>query len=143
MYIGGGTNSVNFPTTNGVLMPAHKGGVDGYITKINQNGTSVLASTYYGSSAYDQVYLVKATETTTFMPLVKLGLLAQLSFKMQFGISRRGQFISKISPNLDEVVWSTAFGSSSNNSGQPIFRPQHLWLTCATIFICRGGVVRY
>ncbi|MGI6320746.1 MAG: PKD domain-containing protein [Bacteroidales bacterium] len=141
MYIGGGTNSVNFPTTNGVLMPAHKGGVDGYITKINQNGTSVLASTYYGSSAYDQVYLVKSDRDNYIYAFGQTG--ASGTTFIQNAIWNKpggGQFISKISPNLDEVVWSTAFGSSSNNSGQPDISPTALMVDlCNNIYMSGWG----
>ena len=58
VYLTGGTTSSNFPTTPGVLYPSYHDSIDGFITKISQNGNSILKSTFYGSNAYDQTYLI-------------------------------------------------------------------------------------
>ena len=54
VYVSGGTNSSNFPTTPGTLHPTFQGGTaDGYVTRIQSNGSGILQSTYIGTSSYD------------------------------------------------------------------------------------------
>ncbi|MBT6438366.1 MAG: PKD domain-containing protein, partial [Flavobacteriales bacterium] len=62
LYVVGGTNSSNFPTTSGVLNSSFQGITDGYVTKLNSSGTTILASTFIGTSAYDQSYFVQLDE---------------------------------------------------------------------------------
>jgi hypothetical protein len=58
-YVGGQTNSTNFPTTsNGLLTTFGGGGQDGFLTKINTNlsgSASLLYSSYIGGNGVDQV----------------------------------------------------------------------------------------
>ncbi len=113
LFVAGGTISNDFPITNGVLQNTNRGGrAEGFITHISQNGNTILQSTYYGSPEYDQVYFVKTdkhgyayvygqTEDTT----------GRFIFNAAYSKPHSGQFISKLSPHLDSVIWSTVFGS--------------------------------
>tara|TARA_Y100000593_G_C4322928_1_gene344898 strand:- start:9622 stop:12618 length:2997 start_codon:yes stop_codon:yes gene_type:complete len=59
VYVCGGTVSSDFPTTSGVLSTTFNGGkADGYIIKIDSLGNNVLASTFIGTSSYDQCYFL-------------------------------------------------------------------------------------
>lgn len=141
VYVAGGTTSSNFPTTPGVVQPNHGGGVDGYITLINKNGNAILASTYYGSGVYDQVYLTKTDR------LNNVFVFGQTQASGNFFISNAlwnkpggGQFLSKLSPNLKTVIWSTAFGSATNTSGQPDISPTSLMVDlCNNIYMAGWG----
>jgi hypothetical protein len=62
IYITGGTESSNFPTTAGVIDPTYGGSIDGFLLHLSANGTTLINSTYIGTGAYDQSYL----NTTTF-----------------------------------------------------------------------------
>jgi hypothetical protein len=133
-YVSGGTTSLDFPVTPGVLRPSYQGGTaDGYITHVNKNGTAIMQSTYWGSPAYDQTYFV---ENDNSGRIYTLGQTAAMGnswvFNAGWYITNGGQFISKMSATLDTLIWSTAFGTG--NGGPDIF-----WLTFATKFISRVG----
>ena len=49
-FIAGSTESTDFPITNNALYPDSKGDSDIFITKINNDFTEILASTYFGGS---------------------------------------------------------------------------------------------
>lgn len=113
ILVTGGTLSSNFPTTSGVLQSTFQGDVDGWITKLNNSATSILASTYVGTPDYDQsffvqldtannVYVVGQTEGT--YPITPLSV---------YNNPNSGQFIHKYTPDLSSTVFSTTFGTGS------------------------------
>jgi hypothetical protein len=53
-YIGGFTNSTNFPTT-AALQPVIAGSFDGFVAKLDPSGSSLVFSTYIGGSERDFV----------------------------------------------------------------------------------------
>lgn len=55
-FIGGYTNSAQFPTTASAVQQQNAGGVDGLVAKISPDGGSLLFSTYFGGSGYDEIY---------------------------------------------------------------------------------------
>ena len=60
VYVCGGTASNDFPTTPGTINTNYLGGkADGYIVKIDTNGTQLLASTIVGTNDYDQCYFLE------------------------------------------------------------------------------------
>jgi photosystem II stability/assembly factor-like uncharacterized protein len=53
-YVAGGTSSTDFPTTPGALQRIYGGGqADGFISKLNADGSSLVYSTYIGGGAQD------------------------------------------------------------------------------------------
>jgi hypothetical protein len=53
-HIEGETGSRNFPTTPGVVQPRYGGGpFDGFVTKLDQRGETLVYSTFLGGSDYD------------------------------------------------------------------------------------------
>jgi gliding motility-associated-like protein len=115
VYVTGGTNSINFPITPGTLHTSYMGGYsDGFISMISQNGSTLLKSTYYGSSAYDQSYLIEKDKTGD---IYVFGQTSDTSntfiFNAAWNKPKGGQFISKITPDLSTLVWSTAFGTGN------------------------------
>jgi hypothetical protein len=55
-YVAGITGSTNFPTTAGALDATLGGTRDGFVTKLNANGSALVYSTYVGGSAVDGAY---------------------------------------------------------------------------------------
>lgn len=121
IYVTGGTNSDSLITTSIAIDTSFKGGrSDGFVTHIQKNGSAVINSTYIGSPTYDQsyfveldyhgdVYLLGQTEATdsTFVKNVTWS---------NFG---SGQFVSKLSPELDTMLYSTVFGSGNGINISP------------------------
>ncbi len=114
IYVGGATVSNNFPGTNGSsLFSSFQGGVcDGYVSIINPTGTSLIKSTYVGSSGADLVYGLQFDKfgfpyvmgtTTGNWPILNAA----------FNQSGGKQFISKLQPDLSAWVYSTVFGPNT------------------------------
>lgn len=116
VYVCGGTNSSDFVTTAGVVQPAYAGGVaDGYIAHISENGDALLHSTYLGRSDYDQTYLIKNDRYDN--PHVFGQTIASGTTWVQnaaWYVAGGGEFVTKLNPRLDSVIWSTAFGRGMN-----------------------------
>jgi gliding motility-associated-like protein len=121
VYVAGGTTSQNFPVTPGVVQGSWQGGTaDGWIAKISPNGQVLQYSTYYGSSAYDQVYFVEqdAQENVYVLGQTAATGTHYLHNALWFTPSG-GQFISKFNPSLSQKVWSTAFGTGTGPDISP------------------------
>ncbi|MGZ3948664.1 MAG: DUF7948 domain-containing protein, partial [Flavisolibacter sp.] len=57
IYVAGGTESSDFPgSTAGTIGPANHGGIDGFVSIISNDGSTLIKSTYLGTNAIDQVY---------------------------------------------------------------------------------------
>jgi hypothetical protein len=55
VYVNGFTLSTDFPITPRAFQTASRGGLDGFITKLNAAGTALVYSSYLGGSGDDQV----------------------------------------------------------------------------------------
>lgn len=139
LYVTGGTTSNNFPTTSGTLHTSYMGGTaDGFITKIASNGSSILKSTYYGSDVYDQSYLIErgpSGDIYVYGQTSKSGnaFIQNATWATPGG----GQFVSKIEPDLNALVWSTAFGTG--NGGPDISPNAFLVDDCSKIYLSGWG----
>ncbi|NTW33690.1 MAG: PKD domain-containing protein, partial [Bacteroidetes bacterium] len=139
IFVTGGTSSTNFPTTSGVLYPNYMGNPsDGFITKISKNGNSILKSTYYGSDAYDQSYLIERDKTGMIYVFGQTKASGNTFIhNTTFGTPNSGQFISKINPELNNLIWSTAFGTGS---GEPDISPTAFLVDyCNKIYLSGWG----
>jgi len=139
VYVTGGTNSQDFPTTSGVLNPTYMGGnTDGFITKISADGSTIQKSTYYGSASYDQSYFINndnAGNVVIFGQTEAPG--NTFINNATWATPNGGQFISKIDSNLSSVVWSTAFG---NGNGVPDISPTAFMVDiCNYIYLSGWG----
>jgi hypothetical protein len=56
VYLVGHTSSTNFPTTAGAYQTGNRGSTDGFVTKINPNGSAIIWSTYLGGIYTDEVH---------------------------------------------------------------------------------------
>lgn len=137
VYVTGGSRSANFPTTVGCLKPTYGGGkADGYITKIKKDGTAILFSTYWGTTAYDQCYFVQLDrngdvyvvgQTEGAMPVTS-GV---------YNNPNSGQFITKMNDSLNTLMLSTVFG---NGNGMPTISPSAFLVDdCQNIYVSGWG----
>lgn len=118
----GGTNSPYFPTTQGSYRRTYNGGsADGFVAKISYYGTTLMSSTLFGSSAYDQCYFVrtgKGDDVFVFGQTKASG--STMIHNATYSTPNSGQFLARFSPALDSLVWSTVFGTGS---GEPNISP--------------------
>jgi gliding motility-associated-like protein len=116
IFVGGGTNSPDFPGVKaGVVQPGFAGGTcDGYVAWLTDNGTSVSLnrSTYIGTGGIDQVYGVQFDKlgfpyimgtTTGTWPVINAA----------YNTPGSKQFICKLQPDLSAYIYSTCWGTAS------------------------------
>jgi gliding motility-associated-like protein len=113
ILVTGGTVSSNFPTTAGVVQPTFQGYVDGWITKLNNNASSILASTYVGTSNYDQAFFVQLDTANNVYVVGQTTGAYPITPPSVYNNPGSGQFIHKFTPDLSTTVFSTTFGTSS------------------------------
>lgn len=109
----GGTKSPDLPVSTTAFKPTLGGIMDGYITKITPDASTILACTYVGTDTLDQTFFVQLdTANNVFVvgqtlgnyPITPVGVYAD---------SNSGQFLHKLAPNLDSTIFSTTFGTGS------------------------------
>lgn len=114
-YVAGGTQSNNFPTTTGVYHSNYNGGTaDGFALKLSANGNSLLASTFIGTSQYDQTFFI---ELDDYNNIYLLGQTAGAYpvIGPVYSNPNSGQFISKLNNGLSTMIYSTVFGKGDGN----------------------------
>jgi gliding motility-associated-like protein len=110
-YVTGGTFSTDFPTLAGCYNTSYNGGkADGYIVKINTNGSGILKGTYIGTSSYDQSYFVQRDKNNNIyvygqsqgnMPVIG----------PVYNNPNSHQFISRLDCQLSNINRSTVIGA--------------------------------
>jgi gliding motility-associated-like protein len=110
IYVAGGTESANLPgSTTGTLGPAFNGAIDGFISVIPSNGSTIIRTTYIGTASIDQIYGIQIDglgfpyimgQTRGSWPIVNA----------PWNQANGKQFIAKLQPDLSAWVYSTAFG---------------------------------
>ncbi len=114
VYVLGTTTSTNFPTTASVISQTKSGvsiSSDIFVSHINSNGTSLIQSTYLGTSANDYGGLLDIDQNND------LYICGNVSVPSGF-ISSSGTFsnlngfntIYKINPGLNTIIYNTKFG---------------------------------
>ncbi|HEU4608522.1 MAG TPA: PKD domain-containing protein [Chitinophagaceae bacterium] len=110
IYVGGGTASDNLPgPASGTIGSSNQGDIDGFVSIISNDGSTVLKTTYLGTGAIDQVYGIQFDKLG--FPYV-MGQTNGLWPVQNAAWSQAGgkQFISKLQPDLSAYVYSTTFG---------------------------------
>ncbi|MBT29167.1 MAG: PKD domain-containing protein [Thalassobius sp.] len=133
----GGTTSQDFPTTDNVLYEEFQGGrTDGFLTIISNDGTQIIESTYLGTDAYDQAYLLDLDVSGN------ITVFGQTSGDYPVSVNTysnegSGQFVHKIGSGLKTTIFSTVIGSGS---GSPDICPTALLVNeCSNIYLAGWG----
>ncbi len=130
VIVAGGAVSTNFPTTAGSYNPTHNGGsTDAFVSKINMDGNTLMASTFFGSDVYDNAFFVR---TDRFNNIFICGQTkasgSTLVYNAGYNVPNSGQFITKFENDLSGVVWSTVFGTGN---GRP-----NISITAFAVDVC-------
>ena len=115
IYVAGGTESSNLPGNSAnTIGPVSNGNIDGYVAIVNPTLSTLIKTTYLGTSGVDQVYGVQfdrrgfpyvTGQTTGDWPIVNA----------QYVNAGAKQFISKLQPDLSSYVYSTVFGKQASD----------------------------
>ena len=137
IYVSGGTTSNDMLTFNNSYAPNYLGGTsDAFIARLTIDGSSVLSSTYFGSSAYDQAYFIELdNEEDVYIFGQTLAPDLTLVSNANFSEPNSGQFVSKLTPDLTSQMFSTVFGSGS---GQIDISPTAFLVDACNRVYCSG-----
>jgi gliding motility-associated-like protein len=140
IYITGGTESANFPTTPGVINPSYGGNIDGFLLHLSPNGSTLLQSTYIGTGAYDQSFFVQTDKYDNVYIYGQTGGSYPVTAGV-YSVPNGGQFIHELNPTLSSTVFSTVFGTGK---GTPDIAPSAFLVDkCQNIYISGWGGVLY
>ena len=139
IYVTGGTNSGDFPTTLGAYRRQFSGGsADAFISCISANGQHLKGSTFWGSPTYDQGYFVRiGPDNEVYVFGQTKAPDSSMMINALYGQPNSGQLISKFSPLLDTLRWSTVVGKGD---GQPNISPTAFMVdVCGRIYYSGWG----
>lgn len=140
LYVAGGTNSNNFPTTAGSYHPTFQGGrADGFILKFNNSAPyNLQKGTYIGTPGYDQVYGIQVSSTNQ---VYVMGQTLGGTFPVTAGVytnPHSSEFIMELDSNLATDIASTVFGSGSDSTTD-ISPVAFLVDTCQNVYVSGWG----
>jgi gliding motility-associated-like protein len=138
VFVGGGTTSTNFPGRTGGFRATYQGGTaDGFIARINAAGTTLVQSTYLGTSAYDQTHFVQLNRRSEVYAYGQ----TYGAYPVTTGVySNAGsrQYIQKLNATLTAGILSTVIGNGSG-SGPNLSPTAFLVDNCGQILFSGWG----
>ena len=110
VYVVGNTNSVDFPTTAGVINGAQIGLRDGFVTELSANGAAIFASSYLGTNQDDRAKFILINDADE----VFIGGSTNGAYPISAGVfsspSQNNLFVHKLNNTLTTTLFSTAVG---------------------------------
>lgn len=118
VFVAGSTDSVDFPTTPGSLQPAKAGLTDAFVSKMNEDGTELIFSTYLGGSGQDygndiavdsggRAYVCGATSSPDFPVVAPPG--AEPA-QPTYGGGPSDGYVSRLTADGSDLFYSTFLG---------------------------------
>lgn len=134
----GGTSSNNILGTSGAYQSNYNGGkTDGFVTKLNAQGSSILKASYIGTSNYDQAFFVEIDRNNQ---IFLLGQSVGGTFPVNnapYSNPGSSQFVIKLNNQLTSNLASTVIG---NGSSQINISPAAFLVDiCGNIYISGWG----
>jgi beta-propeller repeat-containing protein len=130
VYVTGWTGSTDFPTTAGVFDQTHHDfpngtddddhrHYDAFVTRLTPDGDGLVYSTYLGGRRQDQAFDIAVDQTGA---AYVVGLTTSEGFPTTTGAAQTiyggdgDAFVTKLSPNGDQLLYSTFLGGTSRDS---------------------------
>ena len=123
VYLTGSTSSSNYPMTSGAYDISQNGSADLFVSKLNENGTTLLYSTFLGGGSSDSGNGIAVDSTGN---AYVTGTTISSDYPVTSGAYTTGQIgdydvcITKLNANGNGLVYSTFFGGDSSDSGNGI-----------------------
>ncbi len=138
LYISGATSSLNFPVLAGAIHPAFLGGgMDGWVMYLASTGNFALASSYIGTSGYDQAYFLQLDASNN----VYLYGITEGNLPITpgcYGVVSGNIFIIKFLYDFSSVIFQTCLGTASSANFSPT---AFLVDNCNKVYISGFGTV--
>ena len=124
IYVTGGTESPDFPTTPGAYDTTFNGWHDVFVMKLNPSG-KLIWSTFIGGPNYDRAYAIEVDADGFVYVAGRAG----SGFPTTAGVVQpvfggdaspdptygpQDGFVTKLSPDGSQIIWSTYFGSDDH-----------------------------
>ena len=110
-----GVASTGFPTTNGSAIPNFIGGShDAFICKINPQGSTLLASSYFGSTNKDASFFLDI-DLNNNIYIYGQNFASIPITSGYYGVPNSGIFITKFNNDLTNIEWQTCIGNGNGN----------------------------
>jgi hypothetical protein len=116
LYIAGDTNSANFPITAGTIKTTKEGTIDGFVSELNLNLTTLTSSTFFGGNNDDYIkdidlynsnlYLTGYTNSTA-------NFASGTAYSSTYGGGVSDAFVASINTTLTTTNQSTYLGGTS------------------------------
>lgn len=143
IFIAGGTNSTDLPVTPTAVGQNNNGGqADAFVASFSPDGSILLASSYYGSTGYDQFYFVDLDDADNVYVFGQTAApTGQLISNASYSVSTGGQLLAKFDHDLSTVLWSSRVGATSGPGvGMPNISPTAFLVDyCDKIYISGWG----
>lgn len=138
LIVGGGTSSQNLPATLGRFQSNYNGGkTDGFITKFAASGTSIIGTTYLGTTNYDQVFFVEIDRDNSIFAVGQSQGGQFPVLNANFVNPNSSQFIIKLDSLLIQNQHSTTFG---NGNTMPNISPAAFLVDlCGNLYVSGWG----
>ncbi|MCB0760995.1 MAG: PKD domain-containing protein [Flavobacteriales bacterium] len=136
VYVAGGTQSNNLPTTESAYQTDFGGGTDGYMLLLEDG--ELQACTYLGTSSYDQTFFIELDTQG------KVWVTGQTEGDMTvtdgvYANDGAGQFIQKFAEDFSELEVASRFGNGAGFSQVNICPTAFLVDNCNRIFVSGWG----
>jgi gliding motility-associated-like protein len=139
IFVGGSTVSPDFPGIKAsVLQSVKSDSIDGFVSRIANNGSAIIASTFIGTTGIDMVYGLKFDKFG--YPYVMGTTTGSWKVTPNVSWSNAGakQFVSKLDTNLSRIIYSTTFGSV--NASRPNISPVAFLVDqCQNVYVSGWG----
>ncbi len=110
VYVAGGTDGTGFPTTAGSYDPTANGGHDAFLVRLAPGGTSMLAGTFWGTSADDEAFFL---QLDNFGDAYIYGQCDGTFTPQPTGVFNQagGTYVAKFNADLNTLEVQTTFGA--------------------------------
>jgi gliding motility-associated-like protein len=138
-----GANTFDFKPSG--IHSSFLGVLDGFVAKISNDGDSILAYTYIGTSRKDISYFVELDANDDVYLLGQTYGNYGFDPKDVYKVENEGVFVHKLGKDLDTSYFYTTIGDTLNNVVMPDFSPTAFLVNeCGNIFVAGwGGETNY
>lgn len=116
IFVAGGTESADFPGNKTALGTTNAGGIDGFVARISNNGTSLISSAYVGTTGIDQIYGIQFDRNGyPYIMGQTTGTMSAINIPAGGFYQDRGKiFVAKLQRDLSGYVYRTAIGTGQS-----------------------------